>query len=45
MDFVDGIGYERVANILEYTTCRYRSGDDGITNFVVWYWEEIEDPI
>jgi len=45
MDFVDSIGYERVANVLEYTACRYRPGDDGVTNFVVWYWEEIEDPI
>lgn len=39
VDFVNGIGSERLVGVTEYTTAKDRIGDDGITHFVVWYWE------
>lgn len=38
-DFASSIGPERLVSISEYTEAKEYLGDDGITNFVVWYWE------
>lgn len=39
-DFVNEIGKERLVNICEYATHKSRRGDDGVTHFVVYYWEQ-----
>lgn len=43
--FVNAIKPEHLININEFTRCRYRLGDDGLTHVVVWYWgiEEEEE--
>lgn len=40
MEFVNLQGLDRVVSINEYTTQKKKCGDDGVTHFVVWYWED-----
>lgn len=40
MNFVNKLSPERVVSINEYTTCKKIFGDDKVTHFVVWYWED-----
>lgn len=40
MSFVNTLSPEMVVNICEYTTTKVRRGDDKITHFVVWYWQD-----
>lgn len=37
--FAESLG-DRLISISEYRSCRYRIGDDGYTNWVVWYYGE-----
>lgn len=39
MDFVNTVTPQQLVNVCEYTTNKNACGDDGITHFVVWYWE------
>lgn len=39
-DFVNNLSPEKVVSINEYTTCKKVLGDDKVTHFVVWYWED-----
>lgn len=43
-NFVNSISPEKVVSINEYTTRKVTFGDDSVTHFVVWYWED-EDPV
>lgn len=40
-DFVNALGPSRLVNICEYTSMKALLGDDKLTHFVVWYWEEV----
>lgn len=42
MDFVNTLAPEKVVSINEYTTCKNILGDDKLTHFVVWYWNDAE---
>ena len=38
-DFATELG-DRLVSISEYTARKVENGDDGVTCFVVWYWEK-----
>ena len=40
MDFVNQLPPDRLVSINEYTTSKKVFGDDQVTHFVVWYWQE-----
>lgn len=40
--FANELQPDRLINICEYTTCLDRIGDDGRTNWIIWYWEPEE---
>lgn len=40
MAFVNDLRPDRLVSINEYTTSKSAFGDDKVTHFVVWYWQD-----
>jgi hypothetical protein len=43
LQFVEGIGPDRLINVAEYTTALHRIGDDLHWHIVIWYWQELPE--